>query len=62
MDGTLLWLRGLGFVAGGAVFWLMYFDLKDRLRLEPRRLLAVAYGAGFGAAGAAFLWATLGKR
>lgn len=55
MTETTAWLRGLGFVAGGAVFWLMYFDWKDRLRPEPRRLLAVAYGAGFAAAGAAFL-------
>lgn len=38
--------RGLGFVAGGALFWLMYFDLKDRLQPEPRRLLLGAFVLG----------------
>jgi len=44
-------LRGFGFVAGCALFWLQYFDLKDRLQPEPRRLLIAAYGLGFVAAG-----------
>jgi len=33
-------------VAGGAVFWLIYFDLKDRLKPEPRRLLLLAFLLG----------------
>jgi RsiW-degrading membrane proteinase PrsW (M82 family) len=44
-------LRGVGFAAGGALFWLLYFDLKDRLQPEPRRLLVVAFLLGFVAAG-----------
>jgi len=39
-------VRGLGFVAGGALFWVMYFDLKDRLRPEPRRLLVASFFLG----------------
>jgi len=45
-----LYIRGLGFVAGGALFWLMYFDIKDRLRPEPRRLLVLAFVLGGGSA------------
>lgn len=45
-----LYIRGLGFVAGGALFWLMYFDVKDRLRPEPRRLLVLAFLIGGGSA------------
>jgi RsiW-degrading membrane proteinase PrsW (M82 family) len=41
-----LYLRGLGFVAGGAFFWVLYFDLKDHLNPEPRRLLVLAYLLG----------------
>lgn len=55
IEGTAPWLRGVGFVAGGALFWLMYFDLKDRLRPEPRRLLSVAFLLG-GAAALIGLW------
>jgi RsiW-degrading membrane proteinase PrsW (M82 family) len=36
-------IRGAGFVAGGVVFWLIYFNLKDRLQPEPRRLLLLAF-------------------
>jgi len=43
-------LRGAGFAAGGAVFWLVYFALKDRLRPEPRRLLVAAFLLGGGSA------------
>jgi RsiW-degrading membrane proteinase PrsW (M82 family) len=45
-EGIGIAIRGIGFVAGGAVFWLIYFDLKDRLRPEPRRLLVVAFLLG----------------
>jgi RsiW-degrading membrane proteinase PrsW (M82 family) len=44
-------LRGVGFAVGGALFWLQYFDLKDRLQPEPRRLLVLAFLLGFVAAG-----------
>ncbi len=43
----------LGFVAASAVFWLQYWDLKDRHRPEPRRLLVAAFALGLGAAGVA---------
>jgi hypothetical protein len=40
MDGSATtWVRGVGFVFGAALFWIGYFDLKDRLRPEPRRAL-----------------------
>jgi RsiW-degrading membrane proteinase PrsW (M82 family) len=41
-----IYLRGLGFVVGGAFFWILYFDLKDHLQPEPRRLLFLAYALG----------------
>ncbi|NJN63673.1 MAG: PrsW family intramembrane metalloprotease [Acidobacteria bacterium] len=40
------WIRALGLAAGGAVFWMVYFDLKDAARPEPRRLLALAFLVG----------------
>lgn len=54
MDASSL-LRGLGFVLGGALLWVLYFDLKDRLQPEPRRLLVAAFGLGMGAAAASAL-------
>lgn len=45
-NGAAFLLRGLGFAFGGALFWLMYFDLKDRLKPEPRRLLVLAFVLG----------------
>jgi RsiW-degrading membrane proteinase PrsW (M82 family) len=39
-------LRGAGFIAGGAILWLIYFNLKDRLRPEPRLLLVLAFILG----------------
>lgn len=58
-DHALWYLRAAGPIAGGALLWLTYFDLKDGLRPEPRRALvlgfvlgiaAVAIAAGFYAA------------
>jgi len=40
------YLSGLGFVVGGAVFWIVYFDLKDHLNPEPRRMLVFAFLLG----------------
>ena len=46
-DGaSAFYIRGAGFVAGGAAFWLVYFYLKDRLQPEPRRLLLGAFLPG----------------
>lgn len=51
MQDVLHWdLRAIGFVVAGALFWLQYFDLKDRLNPEPRRLLFAAFLLGWMAA------------
>lgn len=56
MDGTATtWVRGVGFVFGAALFWIAYFDLKDRLRPEPRRALLAAFALGGLSAGVAWL-------
>lgn len=46
-----LLLRAVGPIAGGALLWIQYFDLKDRLAPEPRRLLALGFVLGILAAG-----------
>lgn len=33
-------------IVGGALLWLIYFDLKDSLQREPRLLLLAAFGLG----------------
>jgi RsiW-degrading membrane proteinase PrsW (M82 family) len=48
-------LRGLALVACGAIFWLIYFDLKDRLTKEPRRLLFYSFLLGGVSVGVALL-------
>ncbi len=35
----LLFLRGIGFIVSGTLFWFVYFNIKDRYKPEPRRLL-----------------------
>jgi RsiW-degrading membrane proteinase PrsW (M82 family) len=55
-DLSTFYLRGLGFVVGGAIFWILYFDLKDHLNPEPRRLLLYAFLLGCAAAVAGY-WA-----
>jgi RsiW-degrading membrane proteinase PrsW (M82 family) len=40
------YLSGLGFVVGGALFWVLYFDLKDYLNPEPRRMLLLGFFLG----------------
>ncbi len=50
-NDTLIWSRGLGFIAGAALFWLQYFDLKDYLHPEPRRRLLLSYFLGAVSAG-----------
>ena len=45
-SNILLYLQGLGFIFGGVLFWLIYFDLKDRYKPEPRRLLIMAFILG----------------
>lgn len=39
-------LRAAGPILGGAILWLQYFDLKDSLRKEPRRLLILGFFLG----------------
>jgi len=50
-NDTLIWSRGLGFIAGASLFWLQYFDLKDYLHPEPRRWLLLSYFLGAVSAG-----------
>jgi RsiW-degrading membrane proteinase PrsW (M82 family) len=47
------WVFAAGAVAAGAVFWSVYFRLKDRLKPEPFKLVASAVLLGGVAAGAA---------
>lgn len=42
-----LTIRAGGFTFAGALFWLMYIDLKDALQPEPRHMLAFAFALGF---------------
>jgi len=39
-------LRTAGPIIGGAILWLQYFDLKDSLRKEPRRMLVLGFFLG----------------
>ena len=39
-------LRAAGPILGGAILWLQYFDLKDSLRKEPRRMLLFGFFLG----------------
>ena len=52
-ENSLLWTRTAGFIAGASVFWMQYFDLKDYLHPEPRRMLWLGYFLGALSAGAA---------
>jgi RsiW-degrading membrane proteinase PrsW (M82 family) len=49
-DNVTNWVRGVGFIVSASLFWLQYFDLKDHLNPEPRRMLALSYLLGAGAA------------
>lgn len=52
-ENALFWTRAIGFVTGATIFWIQYFDLKDHLHPEPRRMLWLAYFIGALSAGAA---------
>jgi len=53
----------LSLVAAGALFWLAYIDLKDRLKPEPRMRILLAFLLGLGAGVAALaLMRGLGTR
>jgi RsiW-degrading membrane proteinase PrsW (M82 family) len=39
-------IRAAGPILGGAILWLQYFDLKDSLRKEPRRMLVFGFFLG----------------
>lgn len=58
----LIYLQGVGFIFGGVLFWLIYFDLKDRYQPEPRRLLIMAFVLGTFAAVLAIGLYTLAER
>lgn len=46
----MLLVRTVGFIAAGALLWMLYFDHKDSLKPEPRRLLLLAWACGCGSA------------
>jgi len=50
----------VGMLLAAGLFWLQYFDLKDRLQPEPRRRLILAFGWGMVACGIALgaFWLT----
>jgi protease PrsW len=50
-DNLIVWGRGVGLIVGAGLFWLQYFDLKDHLNPEPRRMLVLSYFLGAAAAG-----------
>lgn len=54
----MLLIRTVGFIAAGALLWMLYFDFKDSLKPEPRRLLLLAWCFGCGSAflGLIFFW------
>jgi RsiW-degrading membrane proteinase PrsW (M82 family) len=45
-DRAAFALRAAGPILGGAILWLQYFDLKDSLRKEPRRMLLFGFVLG----------------
>ena len=45
-DRAVFLLRAAGPILGGAILWLQYFDLKDSLRKEPRRMLLFGFVLG----------------
>ncbi|MCG3133590.1 MAG: hypothetical protein HMLKMBBP_00789 [Planctomycetes bacterium] len=49
-DETQGLLRAAGFAVAGSLFWLEYWDLKDRARPEPRRRLVAAFAVGVASA------------
>ena len=45
-ENLIVWGRGVGLIVGAGLFWLQYFDLKDYLNPEPRRMLVLSYFMG----------------
>jgi RsiW-degrading membrane proteinase PrsW (M82 family) len=45
-ERSVILLRAAGPILGGAILWLQYFDLKDSLRKEPRRMLVFGFFLG----------------
>jgi protease PrsW len=61
-DQAAILVRAAGPILGGAVLWLQYFDLKDSLRREPRRMLLLGFLlGGVAAALSAGLYDVLGQ-
>jgi RsiW-degrading membrane proteinase PrsW (M82 family) len=46
----MLLVRTVGFIAAGALLWMLYFERKDSLKPEPRRMLLLAWACGCGSA------------
>ena len=46
--------RAVGPILGAAILWIQYFDLKDSLRKEPRRMLVFGFFLGGVAAALAY--------
>jgi RsiW-degrading membrane proteinase PrsW (M82 family) len=46
IDRTAIVLHAAGPILGGAILWIMYFDLKDSLQKEPRRMLLFGFVLG----------------
>jgi RsiW-degrading membrane proteinase PrsW (M82 family) len=61
-DRAVVLFRAAGPIVGGAILWLQYFDLKDSLRKEPRRMLVFGFLlGGVAAALAAGTYTILGQ-
>jgi RsiW-degrading membrane proteinase PrsW (M82 family) len=61
-DRSVVLFRAVGPILGGAILWLQYFDLKDSLRKEPRRMLVFGFLlGGVAAALAAGTYTILGQ-
>lgn len=46
LERSAVMLRLVGPVLGAAILWIQYFDLKDALRKEPRRMLVFGFFLG----------------
>lgn len=46
LERSAVLLRAAGPILGAAILWVQYFDLKDSLRKEPRRMLVFGFFLG----------------
>lgn len=54
LERSALVFRAAGPILGAAILWIQYFDLKDSLRKEPRRMLVFGFFLGAIAAALAY--------